>query len=260
MSSPLPVSAAIITLNEEANLPRCLESVRALVREIVVIDSGSTDRTREVAQRYQAIFETHPWPGHVAQKNRALSRCTEPWVLCLDADEAVSPELAASIRNVFAPGEPAEAGFLVNRLNYYQGRWIRHAWYPEWRLRLVRRDRAKWGGMDPHDKLETTGPTRRIEGNLLHWPFKSVQDHFQSTLDHARTMAESYARAGRGGHLANVVFSPWVASAKILILKGGWRDGWRGWVIAGAKWMNVFAKYAFLIERRWTNSKEKNHT
>jgi len=256
----LPLSVAIITLNEERNLPRCLDSVRDLAAEIVVIDSGSTDGTQAAAERAGAVFKVNPWAGYVAQKNVALSCCTQPWILFLDADEAASPELAAHIRQLFSQGEPIEQGFLCNRLNFYLGEWIRHAWYPEWRLRLVRRAQARWGGLDPHDKLEVDGATRRLKGDLLHYPFSSLQEHFQSTLHYARIMADSYARSGRRCRWHQAVFSPWMAFFKILVLKNGWRDGWRGWVIAGAKWMNVFAKYAFLLERQWPARDKDSHS
>ena len=255
MHDPLPLAVAVITLNEEQDLPRCLESVRGLAAEIVVIDSGSTDGTREVAQRSGAIFEVHSWQGHVAQKNIALRRCSRQWVLCLDADEAVSPELATAIRNLFASGEPRESGFLINRLNFYLGQWIRHAWYPEWRLRLVRRDHARWAGLDPHDKMEVEGPTRRLVGDLFHRPFGSLEEHLQKTIKYARIMADSYRQEGRAFHWYQALFSPWLAFLKVIFLKSAWRDGWRGWVIAGARGVGTFAKYAFLLERSrsWQN-------
>ena len=156
MRRPLPLSVAIITLNEEHNLPRCLESVRGLAEEIVIVDSGSTDRTAEIAREFGAKFTTEPWAGHVAQKNQALRRCSQPWALCLDADEALTPELAQSVRAVFAAGSPAAAGYYVNRRTQFLGEWIWRAWYPEWRLRLVCREQARWGGRDPHDSLEST--------------------------------------------------------------------------------------------------------
>jgi glycosyltransferase involved in cell wall biosynthesis len=256
MNQRLPLAVAVITLNEAENLPRCLASVRDLAAEIVVIDSGSTDDTRAVAERAGAVFEFHPWAGHIAQKNVALRRCAQPWVLAIDADEAVSPELAAALRELFARGEPEAAGYFVSRRNFYLGEWIWHAWYPEWRLRLVRRTGAQWGGLDPHDKLEVTGNTRRLSGDLLHYSYTSLQEHFQTELKYARIMAESYARTGKPGRWYQLVFSPWLALLKVLVLKSGWRDGWRGWVIAGARWMGTFAKYAFLLERQGTKPED----
>jgi glycosyltransferase involved in cell wall biosynthesis len=250
----LALSVAIITLNEEDNLPRCLESIRELAAEIIIIDSGSTDDTRAVAERFGVVFKVNPWPGYVAQKNVALEHCAQPWILFLDADEAVSPELAKNIRQLFASGEPREQGFSCNRLNFYLGRWIRHAWYPEWRLRLVRGNCARWVGLDVHEKLEVEGVTRRLAGDLLHYPFCSVLDHFQNTLKYARLAADSYEHTGQRCRWYQAVFSPWMAFLKVLVVKNGWRDGWRGWVIAGAKGFNVFAKYAFLLERRWSSS------
>ena len=142
MQSRLPLSVALITLDEEANLPRCLESIRELASEVVVVDSGSTDRTEAIARQAGATFVSQPWQGFTGQKNIAFQRCTQPWVLCLDADEAVSPELAASIRQALA-GNPTAAAFSLNRRTNYLGDWIWHIWYPEWCVRLVRRDKAR---------------------------------------------------------------------------------------------------------------------
>ena len=247
---PLPISVAIVTLNEEANLPRCLESVRAIAAEIVIIDSGSTDRTQEIAQEFNARFETVAWSGFIAQKNRALDACTQPWVLFLDADEALSPELAASLKALFENGEPQADGYGLNRRTWYLGAWIWHAWYPEWRLRLLRRGTGRWGGMDPHASLEFTGVSARLEGDLLHYSFRDLQDHLQRTIRYARTMADSYAARGRKFRWYYLVLSPWIAVAKHLILKQGWRDGWRGWIISIVRGIDCFAKYAFLLERK----------
>ena len=247
---PLPISVAIVTLNEEANLPRCLESVRAIAAEIVIIDSGSTDRTQEIAQEFNARFETVAWSGFIAQKNRALDACTQPWVLFLDADEALSPELAASLKALFENGEPQADGYGLNRRTWYLGAWIWHAWYPEWRLRLLRRGTGRWGGMDPHASLEFSGGAARLEGDLLHYSFRDLQDHLQRTIRYARTMADSYAARGRKFRWYYLVLSPWIAVAKHLILKQGWRDGWRGWIISIVRGIDCFAKYAFLLERK----------
>ena len=252
MDKPLPISVAVVTHNEEENLARCLESVAGLAAEIVVIDSGSTDRTAEIARRFNSIFEVQPWPGFVQQKNYAVGRCSQPWVLNLDADEVLSPELAHSIRELFARDEPAEDGFWVNRRTFYLGDWIWHTWYPEWLLRLARRTQAQWQGLEPHATMHVSGATRRLPGDVLHYSFRDFSDHLHRTIRYSRIMAESYARQDRRFHWYELVFSPWLAFFKHLLLRQGWRDGWRGWLIASVKWLDVFAKYGFLLERELT--------
>jgi glycosyltransferase involved in cell wall biosynthesis len=234
MNNRLPLSVAVITLNEEENLSRCLESVRGLASEIVVIDSGSTDRTREIAQR-----------------------CSQPWVLCLDADEAVSPELGRSVRQLFRNSEMTERGFLVNRLNFYLGHWIRHAWYPEWRLRLVYRERARWTGPKVHERLEVEGATRKLAGDLLHYPFRDLQDHLLHWINYARNMAEARVQQGRAFRWYHLVLFPWFEFFKRLIVKQGWRDGWHGWLIAFANLIYVFAKHAFVLEKKLKGENQK---
>jgi glycosyltransferase involved in cell wall biosynthesis len=188
------------------------------------------------------------WPGHVAQKNRALALCTQPWVLCLDADEALTPELAASVSGVVRSGGAAREGWELNRRTFYLGDWIWHSWYPEWRLRLVRRELAVWSGLDPHDRLEIKGQAGRLQGDLLHYSFVDLADHLHRSLRYARIGAASYRSRGRRFRWSQLLFSPWMAAVKPLVLKQGFRDGWRGWVIAGVKGMETFAKYAFLLE------------
>jgi glycosyltransferase involved in cell wall biosynthesis len=249
MQSRLPLSVAIITLNEEPNLPRCLESVRGLAAEIVVVDSGSTDRTPEIARQAGAVFVSQPWQGFTRQKSHAFERCTQPWVLGLDADEALSPELAAAVRRALT-SEPAVNGFQFNRRTSYLGQWIWHAWYPEWCLRLARRDSARWASADPHPHLSVKGPTARLEGDLLHYSYGDVQDHLQRCIRYARTSADSLERAGRRCRWYHLAISPWLALSKRLIFKQGFRDGWRGWVIAYSAFLAVLAKYALLAEKQ----------
>lgn len=259
MNQRLPLSVALVTLNEESNLPRCLASVRAFAAEIVIVDSGSTDRTADLAREQGARFDSVPWRGFVAQKNEVWSRCTQPWVLNLDADEVVSPELAVALAHAFAGGEPAVNGFYLNRRTFYLGDWIWHAWYPEWILRLARREGARWGGLDPHARLETSGPTQRLPGDLLHYSFRDLEDHLQRSIRYARTMAQSYAAQGRRFHWHHLLLSPWFAFFKHVLLKQGFRDGWRGWLISGVKAVDVFAKYAFLLEHERAKSGGRTH-
>jgi len=255
LSPPLPLSVAIVTLNEDSNLPRLLDSLDGLAAEIIVIDSGSTDRTEEIARQSGAHFEVVPWRGFIAQKNLSLDACTQPWVLFLDADEALSPELAESLLRLFANGRTPEAdGYWLNRRTWYLGAWIWHAWYPEWRLRLLKRGSARWGGMDPHAALEFTGRSARLEGDLLHYSFRDLNDHLTRTIGYARTMAQSQIATGKQFRWHRLLLSPWVAFFKHLVLKQGLRDGWRGWLISIIRAIDCFAKYAFLLERDLTKS------
>jgi glycosyltransferase involved in cell wall biosynthesis len=254
VSNSLPLSVAIITLNEETNLPRCLASVRGLASEIVVIDSGSTDQTAKIAEQFGAVFEFQPWQGHVAQKNIALRRCTQSWVLCLDADEVLSTELARSISDLLRNGDPKQDGFWLNRRTFYLGEWIWHAWYPEWRLRLVRKGHAEWRGDDPHDKLEVNGPTARLEGDLLHYSYRDMQDHLQRIAQYSRIAANSYWRKGRRCRWYHLTITPGWAFWKQLVLKQAWRDGWRGWIISFYAMVYVFSKYVFLLEKELTDT------
>jgi len=247
VAKPLPLTVAVITLNEERNLARCLDSVRALAAEIVVLDCGSTDATADIARRFDAKFTVQPWAGHVAQKNAALQLCTQPWVLCLDADEMLTPELADGIHATLSTSEPAVDGFCVNRRTWYLGAWIWHAWYPEWRLRLARRERAEWRGIDPHDSLHVIGATSRLKGDLLHYSFRDLRDHLTKTIRYAHIM--STADDGRSFRWSEFIFSPPWALFRRLVLKQAWRDGWRGWLIAGVSAVSSFAKSAFRLER-----------
>src|ERR1700733_5092933 len=163
------LSVAIVTLNEEANIGRTLESVR-WADEIVLVDSGSADRTREIAQQYGVNVVIEPWRGHVAQKNYALELCTQTWVLALDADEEVSPGLANEIRTVLADPK-ALNGYWIPRKNLFLGRWIRFGgFYPDPKLRLFRRGEGYSTGYDPHDRYElrTTGKTAQLRNAMIH--------------------------------------------------------------------------------------------
>ena len=252
-AAPLPLSVAIIARNEEANLARCLASAADLAAEIVVLDSGSTDATVAVAERFGARVEVTDWPGFTAQKNRALAACSQPWVLSLDADEALSPELAAAIRALFARGTPPLQGYLLNRRNRYLGAWLRHAWTPEWRLRLVARAQARWVGGRVHEQLTVAGPTGRLAGDLLHESYQRLDDHLHRTLDYARLGAEDLIARGQPFRAHKLLLSPLGRLVRILIIQQSWRDGWRGILIAASSALAAFAKQAFVLERRLRN-------
>lgn len=172
------LSVAVITRDEEANLARCLDSVKTLVTDIVVVDSGSRDGTVAVAERFGARCVVAAWRGYAAQKNLALESCREPWVLCLDADEVVSAQLALSIAALFEGDGPAAAGYEVSRRTWYLGDWIRHTWYPDWKLRLVRATRragvassctSAWRSAVPQRGLRETCCTTPTETSRTTW-------------------------------------------------------------------------------------------
>lgn len=255
----VPLSVSVITLDEEANIGRCLESVSGLGREIVVVDSGSRDRTVAIAREYGARVIENPWPGHVAQKNVALDHCTQPWVLSLDADEALNATLRDAIRAAVTDADADEGGFRVNRLNSYLGDWIRHAWYPEWRLRLVRREGARWTGTDPHDHLSVSGRTRRLPGHLLHYSYPDLKTHLTTTVRYGEISGRQLAARGKRYGLGKMVFSPFWRFWRSLLIKGAWRDGWRGWMIAFSSMFAGFAKYAFYLEATRVGRERQDH-
>lgn len=247
----LGLSIAIITLNEEENLKRCLESISALADRVVVVDSGSTDNTCEIARVFGARVSCHEWSGYSAQKNLALSLCTRPWVLSLDADEAVSPELTLSIQQALQQPEQT-AGFFVSRRTWYMGDWLRHCWYPEWRLRLVKRTGARWSDVGLHETLDVPGQTRQISGDLLHYSYKDLADQMHRSISYARIGAAEIVNKGVRFQWQKMLFSPLFRFAKILVAQGGWRDGWRGWIIAWSSMYSAFLKYAFVYEATCT--------
>lgn len=245
----LPLSVAIITKDEGDNLPRLFASLHGLgAAEIVVVDSGSKDRTVTFAKNAGAKVIETDWPGHVAQKNRALRACSEPWVLSLDADEPISEELRTNIKQMFLQGQPPLDGYKISRRTWYLGDWLNYIWYPEWRLRLVRRRCASWTGNNPHDRLEVTGSVGKINGDILHYSYNDIDDHFRRSIDYARIGAQSLAARNKPFRWHKLVFSPPLRMFRLLLLRQGWRDGWRGWIIAWSSMFSCFLKYAFLYE------------
>jgi len=175
---PLTLSVAIITKNEEANLARTLESVR-WADETVIVDCGSTDRTEEIARSFGAKFFVENWKGFGVQKNSAISKCSGDWILALDADEEVSPELADEIRLLLAASPSQEAYFLPRR-NFFLGRWIRHGgYYPDPKLRLFRRGAARFEERAVHETIRTTGPAGHLRGDLLHHAYPTLDAYIE---------------------------------------------------------------------------------
>ncbi len=240
------LSACIVTRDEEDRLPECLDSLR-FCDEILVVDSHSRDRTREFAAARGARVVLRDWPGHVAQKEFAIREARHDWVLCVDADERVSPALAEEIIGLRAAGFADFAGFSVPRLSRYLGRWIRHGtWYPDWKLRLFDRRRGRWGGRDPHDRVLVQGATRRLRGELLHDPYRSLEEHLATIDRYTTTMAAQLHADGRRAQLSDLVLRPPLRFLGFYLLRRGFLDGWRGLLLAYLAAHYVRLKYAKL--------------
>jgi glycosyltransferase involved in cell wall biosynthesis len=251
----MQISAVIIALNEERRLPGALESLAGVADEILVVDSGSTDRTVDIAAEHGARVLSQPWEGYSRQKNFAASQAAYPWILSLDADEVITPELAAELREIKEQGPGGTAGFRMPRLAWYRGRWIRHSgWYPDHKLRLYDRHRGRWVGDYVHERVEVDGPVRDLRGDLQHFTCDSLAEHFRTT-DRYTTLAakEAFATGPRAAWVlpravAMTVLAPPWKFIETYFVRQGFRDGPSGLVIAGMAGFYVFWKFAKLCE------------
>lgn len=243
------VSVCVITFNEEHNLPACLESIQSIADEVIVVDSHSQDRTREIAEDLGAQVVQRDWPGHIDQKNFAIDQARNQWVLCLDADERVSPELKAEIEECLADDGPAASGdvvgFSMPRRTFYLGRFIDHAgWYPDRKLRLFRRDSGRWGGVNPHDRVELQGAERALRGDLHHYSYRDIGDHLKTIDFFSSISAREKVARGQGLLHLRMLLSPPLKFLKMYVLKRGFLDGWPGFVVSALGSYYELLKYA----------------
>lgn len=244
------LSVCVITRDEEDRIGDCLASV-AWADERIVVDSGSTDRTAAVAREHGARVIERPWPGYPAQKNFALGEAVSDWVLSLDADERVSPELADELRAFLAAPPAGVVAASVPRLTRYLGRWIRRGgWYPDRKVRLARRGAARWEGGDLHERLVPDGPTARLRGDLLHHTYRDVADHLRRIDRYSTEAARGlHARGtGRAAAAAGLVLKPPAKFLAMYVLKGGFLEGMPGFIVAALGGYYVFLRYAKLWE------------
>ena len=240
------LTVTVITRDESANLLAALDSV-SWADELVVVDSGSTDETVALArQRTDRVF-VREWPGYSAQKNFAAEQASHDWILSLDADERVTPALAAEIRDLLA-SDPASRGYDIPRVSFYLGTWIRTTdWYPDRQLRLYDRRSGAWAG-DIHEGVQVTGPVGRLRSDLQHFPYRDISHHL-STIDRYTTLAAGQMRAGgRTVGAAGLVARPIGAFLRNYLARGGWRDGSVGLVVSVINSYYVFLKFAKLWE------------
>lgn len=244
------ISAIVITFNEENNIAAALESLE-WADEIIVVDSESTDRTVEIARRYTDRVYVRPWPGYSAQKNFAAEQAQFEWVFSLDADERVSNELAREIERLKQNAEPLAAGFEMPRLTFYLGRWIKHSgWYPDFKLRLYNRKRAKWQGNFVHESIGVEGRVERLNGDLLHFTVNNSSEH-HLRIDRYTTLAAQEMRAkGKSASAATIVLAPIATFIRSYIFKLGFLDGLQGFAIARFAAHYAFLKYMKLWEMK----------
>lgn len=239
----MKITATIITLDEERKIARAIESLRCC-DEILVLDCGSVDRTVELAENLGARVLEHAWKGYAEQKNQAASQASNDWILSIDADEALSEALEGEIWNLKKNGPKYDA-YTVPRLAQYMGRWILHSgWYPDRKIRLYHRDRARWVGDFVHESLEVNGRIGQLESNLLHFTCDSLSEHLK-TMDRYTTLAaeELVSRKTAIGMRRLILAPPWTF-LKTYLFDRGFLDGAEGLTIAYMAGLYTFLKYA----------------
>ena len=243
------ISAVIITFNEEKKIARCLQSLQPVVDEIVVVDSLSTDTTKEICNRYNVTFIEQPFLGYIEQKNFAVSQASHEYVLSLDGDEALSPELAETILKL--KENLSFDGYYVNRFNNFCGQWIKYSnWYPDRKLRLFKKGMGAWKGINPHDsyKMNPGATTSKLKGDLLHWNYATYRE-FNLKTDHFSSIsAQSYYDMGRKAPVWKIVLNTFWSFFKSYFLRRGFLDGFNGFVICYQTANITFLKYSKLRE------------
>lgn len=251
-ASALPLSVCVLTCNDEAILARCLASLGFAAEIIVVVDAKSSDGSEKIAREFTQRVEVHAYRGDIEQKSLAVDLARHDWVLIVDSDEVVTPQLTRALRRFFdTRAQDAQVGGAkLNRLTFHLGRWLRHGdFYPDWTLRLFRKARARWVGQNPHGRIEVEGRVERLEGDLEHYSYHDLADQIERIQRFSEAAANAMAEAGRRVSLADLVLRPPARFVRAYLLKQGFRDGVPGFIVAAATAFHVFLKYAKLWER-----------
>lgn len=246
------LTATVIALNEEKDLPRCLESLR-FCDEIIVVDSGSNDRTVEIAKKFGAKVFVEPWRGYGAQKNYAQSKATNEWVLNIDSDEEVTAELRNEILSKIQTQNGIN-GYSIARKTFYLGKWIRHGgWYPNYVTRLARKSVSSWSEPHVHEVLQIEGQTQNLENPMHHYTFENISDQIRTNLRYAMQGAQNLKSEGQSGSLVKLMIKPISKFIETYFFKLGMLDGLAGFIISVNAAHSVFMKYSFLIEMSRNN-------
>lgn len=246
----IKLSAVIITFNEEKNIERCLVSLKEVADEIVVLDSFSKDRTKEICLQHGVRFFEHAFDGHIQQKNRAITYASYNHVLSLDADEALDDTLRESILAVKA--NFSKQGYYMNRLTNYCGHWVRHCgWYPDKKLRLWDRTKGEWRGVNPHDKFELFEGDKNaghLKGHLLHYSYYTLDDHYKQVEYFTNIASKAYFEKGKKAPLYKLILNPLAKFIDHYLLHLGFLDGRAGYLISRISAYATWLKYKKLRE------------
>ena len=245
------LSAVIITHNEEDNIRDCLESVK-WADEIVVLDSDSDDRTAEICREYDIRFYNESWKGFSHQKNSAISKATKNWVLCLDADERVIPELRKEIESILKSTNPKD-GYFIPRKSFFLGRWIKHCgWYPDYYLRLFKKGKGFFKIREVHEAIDLNGSTGHMKNPLEHYTYKTISDYIQR-LDHYSTLAaKELLRENKIYGIHHIILKPLYTFINMYIIRLGLLEGYYGFMLSALYSFYTFSKYIKLRELQVT--------
>ncbi len=251
------LGVAIIALNSEARLAQCLEAV-SFADEIVVVDGGSTDATVPIAERHRArVVVEREWPGFGPQKNRAVAALATDWILSIDTDEVVTPELAASIRDAIAA--PRAQVFEVDRLSNFCGHWMRHSgWSPDWVPRLFRRGAARFSDDLVHERLVFEGTPVRLEGKLLHYSYDDLEGVLRKLDAYSTAGARQRFAAGRRGSFGQAIVRGFWAFVRAYVLRAGFLDGRMGFILAVANAEGTYYRYLKMMLMQHETSRNEH--
>ncbi|MBW2056316.1 MAG: glycosyltransferase family 2 protein [Deltaproteobacteria bacterium] len=248
----VPVSVYVLTHNNRRTIERCLRSLQ-WADELIVVDSFSNDGSFEVAKKMAGRVIQRSWPGFREQYQYAADLTRNEWIMFVDADEEVEPELVDEIRRELEQNHGEWDGYICHRRTFYLGRWIAHGgWYPDYEIRLYRRHKGRWMG-DLHAKVVVEGRVKHLKHHYLHYTYRDISDQIQTIDRYSRTTAQEMAASGKRSSLPRLLFRPPFRFLKEYLLKGGFRDGVPGLVIAVCTTFYVFVKYAKLWELERTS-------
>lgn len=240
----IKISAVIITFNEEKNIGRCLQSLRDVADEVIIVDSNSTDNTESISKTFGVQFHTVPWQGYSAAKNYGNEMAQYDYILSIDADEELSVELQHAMLKF--KRNPSAQNCEINRITNYCGKWIKHGgWYPEWKLRLFKKKAAKWEGAI-HEKLilDNANDTIKLPGHLLHYSYPTVESHLKKVLSYSSLSAQKdFSNNKKHTLLIQGLLKPFIVFLKMYFFYAGFLDGYYGFIIAMNSAFERFIRY-----------------